>query len=75
MQNLEAKVALFLSVVDRANKATKPKGAKSKGVDKQFTIQLFEGMLCDTHGIHKLKRESRVALVARALYHGHLIRD
>jgi hypothetical protein len=37
-KQLEAKAALFLEVVDRANKATNKKGAKSKGVDKQFTI-------------------------------------
>jgi hypothetical protein len=74
-KQLEAKVALFLSVVDRANKAINAKGAKSKGVDKQFSLQLFEGMLSDTHGIHKTGRESNVALhvVARVLY--HLIRE
>jgi hypothetical protein len=59
--------------VDRANKATNTRKAKSTGGNKQFTIQLFEGMLSDTHGIHKTGRESNVALIARVLY--HLIRE
>ena len=54
----------------KANKAVS-KGAT--GVSKQFTIQLIEGMLSDTHGIYKKSRESNVALVARVLY--HLIRE
>jgi hypothetical protein len=72
-QQLEAKAALFLGVIDRANKAVNKK-AKSKGVtDKQYTTQLFEGLLSDTHGINKKSRETHVSLLARVIY--HLIRE
>jgi hypothetical protein len=57
-------------VVDKANKAV---SKATPGVSKQYTIQLIEGMLSDTHGIYKKNRESNVALVARVLY--HLIRE
>ena len=72
-KQLESKAALFMCVIDRANKATKRKKDEAKGADRQFTVQLFEGLLADTHGIHKKGRESRVAWVARTLY--HLIRE
>ena len=50
---LEAKAALFLSVIDRANKATRRKKETAAGANKQYTVQLFEGLLSDTFGIHK----------------------
>jgi hypothetical protein len=72
-EQLEAKAALFLGVIDRANKAVNKK-AKSKGVrDKQYTTQLFEGLLSGTHGINKKSRETHVSLLARVIY--HLIRE
>ena len=70
---LEAKAALFLCVIDRANKATKRKKNKAAGADKQFTVQLFEGLLTDTFGIHKKDRETKLAWMSRTLY--HLIRE
>ena len=70
---LEAKAALFLCVIDRANKATRRKKDTAAGANKQFTVQLFEGLLSDTFGIHKKDRETQIAWMSRTLY--HLIRE
>ena len=70
---LEAKAALFLCVIDRANKATRRKKDTAAGANKQFTVQLFEGLLTDTFGIHKKDRESQLVWMSRTLY--HLIRE
>jgi hypothetical protein len=70
---LKAKAALFLSVIDRANKATRQKKETAAGANKQYTVQLFEGLLSDTFGIHKKNRETQLAWMSRTLY--HLIRE
>ena len=70
---LKSKAALFLSVIDRANKATRRKKDTAAGANKQFTVQLFEGLLTDTFGNHKKDRESQLVWMSRTLY--HLIRE